>query len=244
MIEIHDLTKTFIKDGNRIEVLRGIDCSIARGESVAILGASGTGKTTLLQILGTLDHPSAGRVLFDGADIFVWDQVRRAEFRNRRIGFVFQFHHLLPEFTALENAIMPALIQGMPREDACRRGEIVLTEVGLGGRLTHKPGELSGGEQQRAAIARALVAQPAVILADEPTGNLDSRSSDELVHMLREMVDRWGQTVILVTHDPRVAAHADRIIFLRDGKIVDDNQLKGQGNADQIRERLSVMALG
>ena len=219
MIEIHDLTKTFIKDGNRIEVLRGIDCSIARGESVAILGASGTGKTTLLQILGTLDHPSAGRVLFDGADIFAWDQVRRAEFRNRRIGFVFQFHHLLPEFTALENAIMPALIQGMPGEDACRRGEIVLTEVGLGGRLTHKPGELSGGEQQRVAIARAVMMKPDVILADEPTGNLDTETGGKIQGLLLDLGKAQDTTLIVVTHNKILADGMSRTINLKDGKI-------------------------
>jgi len=219
MIEIHNLTKTFIKDGNRIEVLRGIDCAIAKGESVAILGASGTGKTTLLQILGTLDHPSAGRVLFDGADIFAWDQVRRAGFRNRRIGFVFQFHHLLPEFTALENAIMPALIQGMPREDACRRGEIVLTEVGLGGRLTHKPGELSGGEQQRVAIARAVMMKPDVILADEPTGNLDTETGGKIQGLLLDLGKAQDTTLIVVTHNKILADGMSRTINLKDGKI-------------------------
>ena len=219
MIEIHNLTKTFIKDGNRIEVLRGIDCAIAKGESVAILGASGTGKTTLLQILGTLDHPSSGRVLFDEADIFAWDQVRRAEFRNRRIGFVFQFHHLLPEFTALENTIMPALIQGMPREDACRRGEIVLTEVGLGGRLTHKPGELSGGEQQRVAIARAVMMKPDVILADEPTGNLDTETGGKIQGLLLDLGKAQDTTLIVVTHNKILADGMSRTINLKDGKI-------------------------
>ena len=219
MIEIHNLTKTFIKDGNRIEVLRGIDCAIARGESVAILGASGTGKTTLLQILGTLDHPSSGCVLFDGADIFGWNQVRRAEFRNRRIGFVFQFHHLLPEFTALENTVMPALIQGMPREDASRRGEIVLTEVGLGGRLTHKPGELSGGEQQRVAIARAVMMNPDVILADEPTGNLDTETGGKIQGLLLDLGKAQDTTLIVVTHNKILADGMSRTINLKDGKI-------------------------
>jgi len=221
MIEIHQLTKTFIKDGNRIEVLKGVDCSIARGESLAILGASGTGKTTLLQILGALEHPTSGRVLFDGADIFEWDEPRRAEFRNKRIGFVFQFHHLLPEFTALENAAMPALINGMPKGDAYRRGEIVLTEVGLGDRLTHKPGELSGGEQQRVAIARAILMNPDVILADEPTGNLDVETGGKIQGLLLALGKTQNTTLIVVTHNRLLADGMSRTINLKDGKVYD-----------------------
>jgi len=221
MIEIHQLTKTFIKDGTRIEVLRGIDCSIARGESLAILGASGTGKTTLLQILGALDHPTSGRVLFDGADIFEWDEPRRAEFRNKRIGFVFQFHHLLPEFTALENAAMPALIQGMSKDDAYRKAEIVLTDVGLDGRLTHKPGELSGGEQQRVAIARAILMNPDVILADEPTGNLDVETGGKIQGLLLALGKAQNTTLIVVTHNRLLADGMSRTINLKDGEIYD-----------------------
>ena len=221
MIEVHQLTKTFIKDGTRIEVLKGIDCSIARGESLAILGASGTGKTTLLQILGALDHPTSGRVLFDGADIFEWDEPRRAEFRNKRIGFVFQFHHLLPEFTALENAAMPALIQGMSKDDAYRRAEIVLTDVGLDGRLTHKPGELSGGEQQRVAIARAILMNPDVILADEPTGNLDVKTGGKIQGLLLALGKAQNTTLIVVTHNRLLADGMSRTINLKDGEIYD-----------------------
>ncbi|MDO9515674.1 MAG: ABC transporter ATP-binding protein [Syntrophales bacterium] len=221
MIEIHQLTKTFIKDGTRIEVLKGIDCSIARGESLAILGASGTGKTTLLQILGALDHPTSGRVLFDGADIFEWDEPRRAEFRNKKIGFVFQFHHLLPEFTALENAAMPALIQGMSKGDAYRRAEIVLTEVGLDDRLTHKPGELSGGEQQRVAIARAMLLNPDVILADEPTGNLDVETGGKIQGLLLALGKAQNTTLIVVTHNRLLADGMSRTINLKDGEIYD-----------------------
>ncbi|TFG93149.1 MAG: ABC transporter ATP-binding protein [Syntrophobacterales bacterium] len=221
MIEIHQLTKTFIKDETRIEVLKGIDCSIARGESLAILGASGTGKTTLLQILGALDHPTSGSVLFDGADIFEWDEPRRAEFRNKRIGFVFQFHHLLPEFTALENVAMPALIHGLSREDAYQRGEIVLTEVGLGDRLTHKPGELSGGEQQRVAIARAIQMNPDVILADEPTGNLDVATGEKIQGLLLALGKAQNTTLIVVTHNKLLADGMSRTITLKDGKIDD-----------------------
>ena len=221
MIEIHQLTKTFIKNENRIEVLKGIDCSIARGESLAILGESGTGKTTFLQILGALDHPTSGRVLFDGADIFEWDEPRRAEFRNKRIGFVFQSYHLLPEFTALENTAMPALINGVPREDAYRRGEIVLTEVGLGDRLTHNPGELSGGEQQRVAIARAIMMNPDVILADEPTGNLDVKTGERIQYLLLDLGKAENTTLIVVTHNRLLADGMSRTINLEDGKIHD-----------------------
>ncbi|MBW2560855.1 MAG: ABC transporter ATP-binding protein [Deltaproteobacteria bacterium] len=221
MIEIHQLTKTFVKDGNRIEVLKGIGCTIARGESLAILGASGTGKTTLLQILGALDHPTAGRVLFDGADIFEWDEPRRAEFRNKKIGFVFQFHHLLPEFTALENTAMPALIQGMSKGDAYRGAEIVLTEVGLDDRLTHKPGELSGGEQQRVAIARAILMNPDVILADEPTGNLDVETGGKIQGLLLDLGKAQNTTLIVVTHNRLLADSMSRTINLKDGEIYD-----------------------
>ncbi|MBN2539453.1 MAG: ABC transporter ATP-binding protein [Deltaproteobacteria bacterium] len=219
MIEIKQLTKTFIKNGTRIEVLKGIDCSIARGESLAILGASGTGKTTLLQILGALDHPTSGHVFFDGADIFEWDEPRRAEFRNNRIGFVFQFYHLLPEFTALENTIMPALIHGIPRGDAYRRGEIVLTEVGLGDRLAHKPGELSGGEQQRVALARAIIMNPDVILADEPTGNLDVKTGERIQNLLLDLGKAGNTTLIIVTHNKLLANDMSRTINLEDGNI-------------------------
>ena len=221
MIEVHQLTKTFIKNENRIEVLKGIDCSIARGESLAILGASGTGKTTLLQILGALDHPTSGSVLFDGTDIFGWDEPRRAEFRNKKIGFVFQSYHLLPEFTALENTIMPALINGMSREYACNRGEIVLTEVGLGDRLTHNPGELSGGEQQRVAIARAMMMNPDVILADEPTGNLDIKTGEKVQDLLLALGRAENTTLIVVTHNKLLADNMSRTINLKDGKTYD-----------------------
>ncbi|MDD5722125.1 MAG: ABC transporter ATP-binding protein [Syntrophales bacterium] len=221
MIEIHQLTKTFIKDKTRIEVLKGITFSIARGESLAILGASGTGKTTLLQILGALDHPTSGQVFFDGADIFEWDEPRRAEFRNKKIGFVFQFHHLLPEFTALENAAMPALIHGMSRADAYRRAEIVLTEVGLGDRLAHKPGELSGGEQQRVAIARAILMKPDIILADEPTGNLDMETGGKIQGLLLSLGKAQDTTLVVVTHNKLLADGMSRAINLKDGKVYD-----------------------
>jgi len=221
MIEVRQLTKTFVKNENRIDVLNGIDCDIARGESLAILGASGTGKTTFLQILGALDHPTSGGVLFEGTDIFEWNESKRAEFRNKRIGFVFQFHHLLPEFTAMENTVMPALINGVSKVDACKRGEIVLTEVGLGDRLTHKPGELSGGEQQRVAIARAMMMKPDIILADEPTGNLDMKTGDKIQKLLLDLGRAENTTLIVVTHNKSLADNMSRTINLKDGKTYD-----------------------
>ncbi|MDD5711669.1 MAG: ABC transporter ATP-binding protein, partial [Smithellaceae bacterium] len=168
-IEIKNLTKTFVKDGSRIEVLKGLDLEIAKGETLAILGASGAGKSTLIHILGTLDHPSSGSLTYGGIDIFSYSDRKLADFRNRNIGFVFQFHHLLPEFTSLENVAMPAMINGLSKKKALCRAQEILSEVGLSARLTHKPGELSGGEQQRVAVARALVMEPSVVLADEPT---------------------------------------------------------------------------
>ncbi|MCK4534728.1 MAG: ABC transporter ATP-binding protein, partial [Syntrophobacterales bacterium] len=174
-----------------------------------------------LQILGALDHPTSGRVLFDGTDIFEGDEPRRAEFRNKKIGFVFQSYHLLPEFTALENTAMPALINGVSREDACKRGEIVLTEVGLGDRLTHKPGELSGGEQQRVAIARAIMMNPDVILADEPTGNLDMKTGEKVQDLLLALSRTENTTLIVVTHNRLLADSMSRTINLKDGKTYD-----------------------
>ncbi len=221
MIEIRHMTKSFVKDGTRIDVLKGIDLTVHRGESLAILGASGAGKTTLLQIMGALDHPSSGQVFFDGQDVFKWNDARRASFRNRRVGFVFQFHHLLPEFTALENVAMPALINGMQRLDAYRKAEIGLTEVGLDDRLAHKPGELSGGEQQRVAIARAIIMNPDVILADEPTGNLDADTGGKIQDLLLALGRAQNTTLIVVTHNTLLADGMSRAINLKDGKIYD-----------------------
>ncbi|MBU0652247.1 MAG: ABC transporter ATP-binding protein, partial [Proteobacteria bacterium] len=184
MIQINNLQKTFIKDSHRIEVLKGLDFEIAEGQSLAVVGVSGAGKSTLIHIIGTLDHPTSGAVLFDGVDVFTWPEKRLSAFRNRKIGFVFQFHNLLPEFTALENAMMPALIQRIPKLESIRRAEAILGEVGLGDRMTHKPGELSGGEQQRVALARALILEPEILLADEPTGNLDTETGKRIEDML------------------------------------------------------------
>ncbi len=219
MIQLNNLSKTFIKDGNRIEVLKSLDFTITRGESLAILGVSGAGKSTLIHILGTLDHPTSGSVLFDDIDVFQWEKKKLAEFRNKKIGFVFQFHNLLPEFNSLENTMMPALIHGLPHREARERAAAILHEVGLGDRITHKPGELSGGEQQRVAVARALVMEPEIILADEPTGNLDSETGKKIEDILLDLNRMKRITLVVVTHNRSLADRMSKNIGLRDGKI-------------------------
>jgi len=218
-IKATDLSKSFQKDGSRIEILKNLDFEIAAGESVAILGASGAGKSTLLHILGTLDHPSSGSLFLNGEDVFKFNEQKLAELRNRKIGFVFQFHHLLPEFSSLENVMMPALISGVSKKEARRRAEFVLNEVSLGDRITHKPGELSGGEQQRVAVARAVIMEPDLILADEPTGNLDTETGERVQEVLINLNRKLGITLIVVTHNQLLAERLDRSIGLRDGKI-------------------------
>ncbi len=221
MITLNAVTKTFMKDNNAVNVLKGIDLEIAAGDTIAVLGVSGSGKTTLLQIMGLLDHPTGGTVCYDGIDIFAGDEGRRSRFRNHRIGFVFQFHHLLPEFTALENAMMPAYIAGMPRREALQRAETVLTEVGLGDRLPHKPGELSGGEQQRVAVARAMIMEPAILLADEPTGNLDEATGLIIEDLLLQLNRERGTTLMIVTHNNQLAGRMSRTLGLKDGMLYD-----------------------
>jgi lipoprotein-releasing system ATP-binding protein len=195
-----------------------VDLTFSQGEKAAIVGASGVGKTTLLHILGTLDRPSMGKVFYEGKDIFTLNEKDLSLFRNREIGFVFQFHHLLPEFTALENTMMPCLIQGIPEKEAESRAETILTLVGLQERLSHKPGELSGGEQQRVAVARALVLEPKVLLADEPTGNLDTKTGESVFDLLQELNRIKGVTLIVVTHNLKLAEKLSRQIQLIDGK--------------------------
>lgn len=219
MITLKNLTKTFIKDGSSIEVLKGIDFNIAQGQSLAILGVSGSGKSTLIHILGTLDHPTSGNVFFDDVNVFEWDKNKLADFRNRKIGFVFQFHNLLPEFSSIENTMMPALIQGMSYREAMKRAKTILNDVGLGNRLTHKPGELSGGEQQRVAVARALIMEPEIILADEPTGNLDTETGRKIEDLLVRCNQNKKITLIVVTHNKSLADRMSQSIGLRDGKI-------------------------
>ena len=217
MIKALDIHKSF----GRLEVLKGVSLEIARGEVVSVVGASGAGKTTLLQILGTLSAADSGRLTIDGCAVNDLKDKALSRFRNEKIGFVFQFHHLLPEFTALENVCIPAWIGGASREEAERRAGELLELVGLSDRRSHKPSQLSGGEQQRVAIARALVNSPAVLLADEPSGNLDSHNRDEIHRLFFDLRDRLGQTIVIVTHDEGLAAMADRRIEMRDGKIVE-----------------------
>jgi lipoprotein-releasing system ATP-binding protein len=218
LIQVQQLFKSFGNGAKKVEVLRGIDLTFFQGERAAIVGASGVGKTTLLHILGTIDRPTAGKVLHGGRDIFTLNEKDLALFRNREIGFVFQFHHLLPEFNALENTMMPCLIQSISKKEAALRAETILTLVGLKERLSHKPGELSGGEQQRVAVARALVLEPKVLLADEPTGNLDTKTGESVFALLQELNRIKGVTLIIVTHNPNLAAQMPRQILLTDGR--------------------------
>ena len=220
MIRITDLHKSFIMGSRELTVLKGINLEIPRGQMVAIVGASGAGKSTMLHIMGMLDRPTKGTVYFDNQDLFQMSEAQQAEFRNRRIGFVFQFHHLLPEFTALENACMPALIQRRPIEQIEQEATTLLQEVGLGQRLHHKPGELSGGEQQRVAVARALLQKPDLVLADEPTGNLDTHTGESLFGLLRELNRTRNTTFVIVTHNDKLSAQSDRIVYMQDGMIV------------------------
>lgn len=220
MIKVTNLHKSFSMGSYELPVLNGINLEIQRGELVAIVGASGAGKSTLLHIIGTLDKPTRGTVTLDGQDLFKMSETQQAEFRNRRIGFVFQFHHLLAEFTALENACMPALVQRRDPSSVQSEATALLTEVGLGQRLHHKPGELSGGEQQRVAIARALMQKPDLVLADEPTGNLDTHSGDGLFGLMRTLNKTRGITFVIVTHNDKLSAQSDRIIRMQDGQIV------------------------
>ena len=216
MIQAKGIEKAF----GALKVLKGIDFSAEKSEVVSIMGASGAGKSTLLQILGTLSTPDAGSLVIDGIDVLQLKGKSMAEFRNRKIGFVFQFHHLLPEFTALENVMIPAFIAGRPKAEAEAAAKALLTDLGLGERFTHKPSELSGGEQQRVAIARALINNPSVLFADEPSGNLDSKTKEELHRLFFSLRDKYGQTIIIVTHDPDLAKMCDRSLYMVDGQFV------------------------
>lgn len=216
MIQIKNIFKSY----GSLEVLHDVSLEIGQNEIISIVGPSGAGKTTLLQIMGSLDRPDRGEVLFDGMSIYTMKDRRLSEFRNRNIGFIFQFHRLLPEFTAQENVAMPALIAGTSRGKAMARAGELLDMLGLGSRLGHRPDEMSGGERQRTAIARALINDPAVVLADEPTGSLDSRNRDEIRTLIADLRTRLGQTFVIVTHDPSVSSIADRLIQMADGRII------------------------
>ena len=217
MIQAKGIEKSF----GALRVPKGIDFSVAKSEVVSIMGASGAGKSTLLQILGTLSTPESGSLLIDGVDVLALKGDKLAEFRNRRLGFVFQFHHLLPEFNALENVMIPAFIAGRSKKDAELNAKELLQDLGLSERLSHKPSELSGGEQQRVAIARALINRPAVLFADEPSGNLDSKTKEELHNLFFHLRDKYGQTIVIVTHDPDLARMCDRSFYMVDGVFVE-----------------------
>jgi lipoprotein-releasing system ATP-binding protein len=221
-IDIRQLRKSFEHGGRLIDVLRGIDLTVGAGEMVAVVGSSGAGKSTFLHVLGTLDQPTSGQISFDGVDVTRMPPSRLADFRNRTVGFVFQFHHLLPEFTAVENCFMPGLIAGLGREVAEKRARGLLERVGLGHRLTHRPGELSGGEQQRVALARALIMEPRVLLADEPTGNLDTHTGEEMHQLIVELNRERNMTMVVVTHNPDFAARLPRRLRMVDGVILDE----------------------
>jgi lipoprotein-releasing system ATP-binding protein len=221
LLEGRGLAKTYRSDGRGVEVLRDLNIAVARGEMVAIVGASGVGKSTLMHLLGTLDVPDSGTVLLEGRDLFALEEAERMKIRNQTIGFIFQFHHLLPEFSAIENVAMPLLIARRSDAEAMERAGKLLGELGLAERIEHRPAQLSGGEQQRVAVARALVTSPSLVLADEPTGNLDSRTSRDLIGLFRNLHRERGLTSVIVTHSGAIASVCDRVLYMEDGKLIE-----------------------
>ncbi|ASJ97103.1 lipoprotein-releasing ABC transporter ATP-binding protein LolD [Shewanella marisflavi] len=219
LLQVSNVSKRYHEGSIDTQVLNGVNLSIYRGEQIAIVGSSGSGKSTLLHIMGTLDKPSSGQVLFDGEDLYQLTPSRQAAIRNQELGFIYQFHHLLPEFTALENVAMPGLIQQRPRQEVEQQATELLTRVGLAHRLNHTPAEMSGGERQRTAIARALINRPKLVLADEPTGNLDAASGDTVYELIRELGSQLGTAFVVVTHDPKLAARMDRQLKMQDCEL-------------------------
>ncbi len=223
-IQVQDLHKSFPIGGQTIEILKGIDLTIEPGEMVAVLGSSGAGKSTLLHLIGTLDLPTSGHISIDGVDVTKLNQAQLAQFRNQTIGFVFQFHHLLPEFTALENVMLPALIAGKKQSVSLNEASVLLERVGLSKRMIHRPGELSGGEQQRVALARALMMKPRFLLADEPTGNLDTKIGETIHQLMVDLNQEYGMTMVVVTHNENMAARMPRCLRMKDGTIEEDRK--------------------
>jgi putative ABC transport system ATP-binding protein len=243
-VSTENLTKVYGKGETAVTALDGVNLSVEAGMFVAVMGPSGCGKSTLLHLIGGLDRPTQGRVLIKGEDLALLNDERLSILRRRSIGFVFQFYNLIPVLTALENAALPLLLDGAKPSEARRQAEEWLRRLDLGDRLPNRPDQLSGGQQQRVAIARALVAEPALVLADEPTGNLDSLAGDEIAGILSRVTKEWGRTVLMVTHDPRIAAYADRIVFLKDGTVVDETVLEGQGaDAEAVSRKIRQMGL-
>jgi putative ABC transport system ATP-binding protein len=244
LIQASQLTKIYGRGDTAVTALDHVNLSVDAGEFVAVMGPSGCGKSTLLHLLGGLDRPTSGQVMIDGHDLSGLSDSALTELRRRKLGFVFQFFNLIPVLTATENAALPLTLDGKANGAASAAANAWLQKVGLGNKLASRPDQLSGGQQQRVAIARALVAEPALILGDEPTGNLDTRASDEIAGLLRQVSDDWGRAVVMVTHDPRIAAYADRIVFLKDGIIVDDTRLSGANEVKSaaVTERLTSLA--
>jgi putative ABC transport system ATP-binding protein len=240
ILEANNLTKVYGRGSAAVKALSEVNLSVEPQQFVAIMGPSGSGKSTLLHLLGGLDAPTEGRVLLDGNDMTKMDDTSLTKLRRTKIGFVFQFFNLIPVLTALENVALPLVLNGANGNSNEKASEW-LKRVDLADRMSHRPSELSGGQQQRVALARALVTEPAVVLADEPTGNLDSKGAEEMLRWLRRSVDEWGRTVVMVTHDPRMAAYADRIIFMKDGSVVDDTKLGPEKSADYLFERMETL---
>ncbi len=233
LIQTEKLTKIYGQGATAVTALDGVSLSVEAGEFVAVMGPSGCGKSTLMHLLGGLDNPTSGRVIIDNQALDGLSDSALTELRRRKIGFIFQFFNLIPVLTAQENTALPITLDGKPASDANAKAAELLKKVGLSDKLNSRPDQLSGGQQQRVAIARALVYEPALILADEPTGNLDTRASDEIAGLLRQVANEWGRSVVMVTHDPRIAAYADRIVFLKDGIIADQTRLNGSREHNQ-----------